>query len=102
MFQAWLVQRVVREVLPLVVDTVRAQLRSRQQAPAGEAASAISPEAEARFNALHDDLRSLERNLRHAQEGLGAKLDRLALWNRVLALSSAVLLVLMLYLLVRR
>jgi hypothetical protein len=102
--QAWLIRGVVREILPLVVDTVRSQLRGRQPAPAAEAGPpppAINAETEARFNALQDDLRQLERGLRNAQDDLGAKLDRLAFWNRILAAATAVLLAVVVYLLIR-
>jgi hypothetical protein len=104
MFQAWLVQRVVREVLPLVVDTVRAQLRNRQAAAAGEAAAqapAINPETEARFTALQDDMRKLERGLVETREEFTRGIDRLLLWNRVLGAGMIALLAAVLYLLFR-
>lgn len=127
--QPWLIQRIIREILPYVIDGVRAQMRSRRaaQAHAGpgygepepvtaapgaadpgiaalrreldERLRELSEESEARFAAVQSQLRILEDRLMEAHAEQQRRLQQTLFYTRMLLGWSLALTVAVLYLL---
>jgi hypothetical protein len=120
--QPWIIQRIIREILPFVIDGVRSQMRARSAEPAPAAVRVepadepglrslrrqmearlreISDENEARFAALQSQVRALEDRLLAAHQQQQRQLERTAFYARLLLGWAAALNIALVYLLLQ-
>jgi hypothetical protein len=125
--QAWLIQRIIREILPFVIEGVSARMRGRRPGPAAPppppppsgagfehepGLRALHRQMEARFEHLRQEsearhadlaarLRFLEDRLLAAQQENTRRLQRLTFYLRLLLGWAAALNLAVLYLLLR-